>query len=484
MSIKNYTNIEQINTNKQNEGAYLQQSDNIIISQNQIEATDFGDCNYDVMEVAVYDINNNILPHKSGNNIAYIKTGDIKNYLYNLTNASGLQELAIDAEKLLNDLGFTNGILKLNINFVRNRVGSDNDSTRVWIHEISPSRTEVRILPLKVKDDMISKITKTEFGNVDKLSQDFKYYKKTIIDSLDEIEKIGLDSITNELVAKFGNDFIAVLRKDFGLSDFEAFKKKIFTDFRESVTNYLDNKYYDITQSNFGKPSGMRFSNCEMCNFDDIVAGIEDILSNCIKANATVLKRRNVDIINIPKEFDVTQIQKEVKDATGDLVITEKKVANVYTPSAVSVTQATATIQNITTENVTTFTPEPVSVLDANIQIIPQIIDAIPEVIPPTPIVVLAPIQPVVDLILDPNIRNIVDSFNSPGTIMEVPLSEMVQTGFSWYDAYGNFVPTLTGVQTASELQIQEDTAKDAARTLRRTQIIANNSLRNLAEPQ
>jgi len=108
MAIKKYTNFEAVNAKTDNEGKYLQLDDQFIVTKNEIQETDFGECKYDVMEVSVYDINNNLLPHKTGNNVAYIKTGDIKNYLYNVTNKGGLKELAIDIEKLLNDLGFTN----------------------------------------------------------------------------------------------------------------------------------------------------------------------------------------------------------------------------------------------------------------------------------------------------------------------------------------------------------------------------------------
>ena len=126
MSIKKYTNFESINDKSQNEGQFLQMDDLFIVSKNQIEEADFGDCKYDVMEVSVYDINNNLLPQKNGNNVAYIKKIDIKDYLYSITNKGGQKELAINIEKLLNDLGFTNGILKVNINFVRNKIGSEN----------------------------------------------------------------------------------------------------------------------------------------------------------------------------------------------------------------------------------------------------------------------------------------------------------------------------------------------------------------------
>jgi hypothetical protein len=335
MSIKKYTNFESIDVLASNQGEFLQENDKFIVNQNQIEDTDFGDCRHDVMEVSVYDINNNLLPQKSGNNVAYIKTGDIKNYMYNLTNKGGQKELAIDIEKLLNDLGFTNGILKVNINFVRNKVGSENQLTKVWIQEISPSREEIRILPLSTTDNKINNQTKKEFSNIHNLSKDFKYYKKNILDSLDSFEITYLESITVLMVNRFGKDFESTLRKDFGLSDFSTFKKRIFLDFKTSVTYYLTNKEYVISESNYGKSSIIRFEDCEQYEFTKLKGDIESILRNCIDYNTKTLNRRNIDIKVLPKEFEITELKKEVKDLVGNIVINDTKVRNVYNPQNV-----------------------------------------------------------------------------------------------------------------------------------------------------
>ena len=332
MSITKYTNFDSIDINKSNQGEFLMKDDRFIVTKNEVEDTDFGDCKYDVMEVSVYDINNNLLPHKTGNNVAYIKTGDIKNYLYNLTNKGGQKELAIDIEKLLNDLGFTNGILKVIINFVRNRVGTDNELSRVWIQEISPSREEIRVLPLKTKDSTINKRTDREFENINNLNKDFKYYKKNILDALDSFEVTYLDSITDAMVARFGKDFLSVLRKDFGLSDFDGFKKRIFRDFKDSITYWVTNKNYNVAESNFGKPSAIRFEDCEQYSFNILLAEIFSILRNCIDYHTKTLKRRDIAITTLPKEFEITQLKKDVKDLVGNITINENKVRNVYNP--------------------------------------------------------------------------------------------------------------------------------------------------------
>jgi hypothetical protein len=336
MAIKKYTNFDGINSNSTNEGQFIQADDLFIVSKNEIEEADFGECRYDVMEVSIYDVNNVLLPNKTGNKVAYIKTGDIKNYMYNVTNTVGQKELAIDAEKLLNDLGFTNGILKINMNFVRYRVGSENDLERVWIHEISPSREEIRIIPLKTKDVKINEKTTKEFNNLSNLRKDFKYYKKNILDSLNSFENTFLESIDTSLTSKFGNDFFNILKKDFGLSRFDNFRKKIYDDFKTSVTHYLNNRNYNIKESNFGQKSNIRFEACEQYDFEILTNEIQTILFECIDVNSSFLKRRNITLKSLPKEFAITEIRREIKNNLEAFGTPTTIKRNVYNPQNIS----------------------------------------------------------------------------------------------------------------------------------------------------
>jgi hypothetical protein len=338
MSITKYTNFEQIDSRKENKGDFLLKDDLLIVSKTEIEEADFGDCKHDVMEVSIYDVNNVLLPNKTGNNVAYIKPNDIKNYMYDIVNRGGQKELAINVEKLLNDLGFTNGILKVNINFVRNKIGTDNDLTRVWIQEISPSREEVRILPLKTKDTEINKVTNNEFKNIHNLSKDFKYYKKNILDALDKFEAGSLSAIDDSLVAKFGNDFRSVLRKDFGLRDLDTFHKRIFDNFRDSIKNWVNNKYYDVTQTTFGKPSEIRFENCGQYDFNMLLGEIQSILNNCIQFNTKALQRRQVDIKQLPKEFAIVELRKQIQNNLETFSTKIDIKRNIYMPNKVDVT--------------------------------------------------------------------------------------------------------------------------------------------------
>ena len=300
MSIKKYTNFEQIDSKVENKGQFLQKDDLFIVSKTEIEETDFGDCKYDVMEVSVYDINNNLLPQKSGNNVAYIKTGDIKNYLYNLTNKGGQQELAIDAEKLL-------------------------------------KQNEPSVPPLKTKDSAINDLTNKEFKNIHNLSKDFKYYKKNILTALDTFQFSSLATIDDVLVNKFGNDFKSTLKKDFGLSDLDAFRDRIFNNFKDSVTYWVNNKYYDVTQSNFGKPSEVRFIDCDQYDFNILLSEIQNILNNCISANTKTLKRRVVDYKEVPQEFAVVELRKQIQDNLERFQTRVEIKRNVYAPDKVDI---------------------------------------------------------------------------------------------------------------------------------------------------
>lgn len=335
MSITKYTNFEQIDSRKENKGDFLLKDDLLIVSKTEIEEADFGDCKHDVMEVSIYDVNNVLLPNKAGNNVAYIKPNDIKNYMYDIVNAGGQKELAINVEKLLNDLGYSNGVLKVNLNFVRNKIGTDNDLTRVWIQEISPSREEVRIIPLKTKDNNINKITNNEFKNIHNLSKDFKYYKKNILDALDKFEASSLTVIDDALVAKFGNDFRSVLRKDFGLRDLDIFHKRIFDNFRDSIKNWANNRYYDVSQSTFGKPSEIRFESCGQYDFNMLLGEIQSILNNCIQFNTKALQRRQVDIKQLPKEFGIVELRKQIQNNLSSFQTPIDIRRNVYAPDKV-----------------------------------------------------------------------------------------------------------------------------------------------------
>lgn len=338
MSIQRYVNFENINTNIENEGKRIQEKDLFIFSQNQKEEVDFGNCKYDVLEVAVYDINNNILPQKSGKNVSYLKMPDIKNYVYNVTKNTGQKELAIDIEKLMNDIGFFTGIYKVNMHFVKNKIGSDNELSRVWIQEVSPSREEIRILPLIGENETINAQTKREFDGILDLSREFKTYKNSILKFLSSKEQEFLNTVTSFIQSTYGNNYIATLQKDFGLSKFDDLKNKIYLDFKTSVEYYLSNKFYHIGETNYGKPQfPQRFEDCENYDFTKILEEIKVILYDCILYDTTFLKKRNVTVTKITKDFAIPELRKEVKDNLDSFEVEKHENRIIYQPDKVEI---------------------------------------------------------------------------------------------------------------------------------------------------
>ena len=340
MSITKYTNIEEINQRIDNEGEFLQPEDLFVITkQGETKDTEFGNCIYDTMEVSVYDINNNLLPQKSGEKIAYIKSDDVANYIYSITNQLGKKELAINVEKLLSDIGFENGILKVNINFVRNKVGSNNVFERVWIQEISPTRQEIRILPLKTSNETINSKLKDRMANLQNQNVEFFKYKEHMINQLDANAFSIQQTIRGIVEEQFGEDIFAILQKDFGISNFNTYSNNIFTDFKQSVIHYLNNKNYHISQNNYGQTGTTIFSDCEIYEFTYINNEIKNILYECIDYNTTIsVVQREFEISSLPKSFDIIEIQNQIQNTLDTINVNTFSVQNVYDPENVNYT--------------------------------------------------------------------------------------------------------------------------------------------------
>ena len=61
MALTKYKNVDDINSRKTGVGEFLEKEDLFVISQNSTEQSGFGLCNNDIMEVTLYDVNNNLI---------------------------------------------------------------------------------------------------------------------------------------------------------------------------------------------------------------------------------------------------------------------------------------------------------------------------------------------------------------------------------------------------------------------------------------
>ena len=168
------------------------------------------------------------------------------------------------------------------------------------------------------------------------LNKEFKYYKNAFLKSIDSFQETFLDKIDTALETKYGKDFFSVLKKDFGLSGFTNIRTKIFTDFKTSIEYYLTNKYYDIGQSTFGKPSNIRFEDYDIYDFNDILNETQNILYKCVDINLKSLKRRDIGLKSLPKEFAVTELQKQIQNNLDSFNTFTQTKRNVYSPDGVA----------------------------------------------------------------------------------------------------------------------------------------------------
>jgi hypothetical protein len=134
-------------------GYVINSKDREIFQQGDLQSF-FGISDNDTIEFILFDVNDNQLPQRGGESVRYItlNTQNIKDYLM-ITEGTMFQrnvmpEYFVDIERLIREAGYDNGIFKAQITLINRRVGSEDVENRVWIKEISPSRTEVRLLPL------------------------------------------------------------------------------------------------------------------------------------------------------------------------------------------------------------------------------------------------------------------------------------------------------------------------------------------------
>ncbi len=249
MAIKN---IKEIIKNK---GYFVEQNDRKIFEEGDLQSF-FGFGDKDAIEFIVYDANDNQLPQADGNLVRYIPmtSQNINDYIlipegtvfqqYNLP-----KEYFIDAERLLREAGYNNGIFKTQFTLLNKRVGSEKEYDRLWIQEISPSRTEVRLLPLK-KDGKIDKKLQERYDifiNNGDFRDDTEYYAYTAVSA------INPNIIDSFLGQKYGNSFVEKLIKEYNIGNLDVLSGKIYSKFIEASTYEFQNRISDINNANYGK---------------------------------------------------------------------------------------------------------------------------------------------------------------------------------------------------------------------------------------
>jgi hypothetical protein len=240
-----------------NKGYRISSNDRKIFEEGNLQSF-FGFHDTDAIEVIIYDSNDNQLPQKNDLMVRYIPitSDNIKDYFLIAEGTVFQQyqfpsEYFIDVERLLREAGYDNGIFKTQITLINKRVGSEQEFNKLWISEISPSRTEIRLFPLKQGLDT-NKELKERF---ELFKSDGDFRDDTADLAFNFIETIKEDKIDSFIKSKYSEKWFNKLKEEFKIKDFNALIKTIHKKFTEACYYEFTNKNSKIGDVNFGKPN-------------------------------------------------------------------------------------------------------------------------------------------------------------------------------------------------------------------------------------
>lgn len=250
MAIKNFKEIID------NKGYRLLGKDRKIFEEQSLQSF-FGFSEKDAIEFIIYDINDNQLPQENGELVKYIplNSQNIANYFL-IPEGTLLQsfelpkEYFIDVERLVREAGYNNGIFKTQITLVNKRAGSEIDGDKLWIQEISPSRTELRLLPLKING--APNVELEERFNL--FVRDGEFREDTIFEALNFVQKIDPSVIVEKLNLQYGNGFLNTLKDEFQIENLDSLIITIYNKFVEACIYEFSNRESNLNSENYGKP--------------------------------------------------------------------------------------------------------------------------------------------------------------------------------------------------------------------------------------
>lgn len=243
-----------------NQGYRISSNDRKIFEEGNLESF-FGFGEKDAIEFIVYDLNDNQLPQINDELVRYVPltTSNIKDYFL-IAEGTVLKknqfptEYFIDVERLLREAGYDNGIFKTQITLINKRVGSEAASDSLWISEISPSRTEVRLLPLKRGLQLNPELQK----RYNLFIKNGEFRDDTINLAFNFIEKVNPSIIDNFLKSKYSTKWLDKMASEFKIPDFDTFSTRVFEKFVEASFYEFTNRISDIKDVKYGKPKTER----------------------------------------------------------------------------------------------------------------------------------------------------------------------------------------------------------------------------------
>ena len=266
----------------ENKGYRIDSNDRKIFENGTIESF-FGLSSSDCIEFIIYDSNDNQLPQSGYGRVRYIPmtSENIGDYFL-IAEGTLLQkykfpsEYFIDVQRLLREAGYSNGIFKTQITLINKRVGSDSQLDKLWISEISPSRTEIRLFP-NTKGIEINKELGDRFNlliNGGEFRDDVSKF------AIEYVEKINPNNIASSLKQKYGNAWFGSFVSEYKIQSMDIFSTQVYNKFLESAINEFTGRISDINDMNYGLPKPFKPS--LSLTKEDVRKSVEKLLVNAI----------------------------------------------------------------------------------------------------------------------------------------------------------------------------------------------------------
>jgi hypothetical protein len=297
-----------------------------IIFEREVGKSYFGMGISDMIEFIVYDSNNNQLPQgDSGQLVRYIPldTENIRKYFLITQNPSnmkmnGASEYIIDIEKLIVEAGYSNGIFKTQVTLLNSRVGSEViGKDKLWIHEISPSRTEIRVLPLEDESENIYDDLETRLNiilNNRNFRDDTIYFVKPMIESI-KVEDVIKSFLTINGSVQSGENYIKLIQSEFKIQNWDLFIQQIREKLIEGAQYFVENRDWNISSNNYGKPLSTPID-LEL-SVEKIVETLNSIL---IKVIDKYLPKRSIqeeNILTLDEQITLDEVKELLKTVTS-----------------------------------------------------------------------------------------------------------------------------------------------------------------------
>ena len=239
----------------QNKAYRINPNDRKLFEEGDLQSF-FGLSEDDIIEFIIYDISENQLPQKGHGLVRYISltNENIKDYFLIaegtvMTKNNLPSEYFIDVERLVNEAGYANGLFKTQISLLNKRVGSYKVDDKLWIGEISPSRTEVRLFPLDKSSNAAD--IKERFGI---LYNNGDFRSDIIYNALKLVESINSSIVDDFIKNVYGQGWYEKLKTEYKISNFDSFSVSVHRKFVESAYYEFTNRISDIKDLNYGKP--------------------------------------------------------------------------------------------------------------------------------------------------------------------------------------------------------------------------------------